>query len=331
MPDPSPIFDLATGYWRSAAFLAAANTGVFEALADGADTPSGVAARLGTDPRATHMLLDACTAMGLLVRHDEAFALTDTAQMFLVPGSPAYLGSALKWSSDQYEPWGRLADAVRRGRPVVDMAAHLGDDPDQTRAFVLGMHERALGVARGVVGYLNIGDARDLLDVGGGPGTYSMLLAQRYASLRATVLDLPGVIRWTRKLVGDAGLDDRVSVVAGDAMVGDYGVSTYDAVLFSGVLHQMSEASIRRMFAGAIRALRPGGVVLISDIMMAPDGSGPLFATLFALQMLLTTAEGGVFRSNACERWLVEAGFVSVTSRVLPPPMPYTVVQGERA
>jgi cyclopropane fatty-acyl-phospholipid synthase-like methyltransferase len=193
------------------------------------------------------------------------------------------------------------------------------------------MHERAFGVARGVVGFLDLGEATDLLDVGGGPGTYSMLLARQYPALRATILDLPDVIRWTRDLVEEAGLTGRVVAAPGDATDGEYRQNAYGAVLFSGVLHQMAEATIRRMFAGAYRALRPGGVVLVSDVMLARDGNGPLFAALFSLQMLLTTNEGGVFRSNACEHWLADAGFASVAARALPPPLPYTVIRGVRS
>jgi len=39
-PDPGRVFELATGYWQSAAFLAASGVGLFDALADGAATPT---------------------------------------------------------------------------------------------------------------------------------------------------------------------------------------------------------------------------------------------------------------------------------------------------
>ena len=42
---------------------------------------------------------------------------------------------------------------------------------------------------------------RRLLDVGGGPGTYSIALVQQTPGLTSTVLDLPGVLEVTREIV----------------------------------------------------------------------------------------------------------------------------------
>jgi hypothetical protein len=71
--------------------------------------------------------------------------------------------------------------------------------------------------------------------------------------------------------------------------------------------------------------------VLISDVMTEQGGASPTFATLFSLQMLLTSQEGGVFSAPDCARWLEEAGFTDVETRPLPPPLPYTVISARRA
>ena len=55
------------------------------------------------------------------------------------------------------------------------------------------MHERALGIARALVGSLDLNGRRAMLDVGGGPGTYSVLLTERFPGLKSEVLELPGV------------------------------------------------------------------------------------------------------------------------------------------
>lgn len=329
-PDPGPIFQMATGYWSSALMLEASDLGVFAALGAGPMTAEDVAAHLRTDLRATAMLLNACVGLRLLTRDGDAYTLPPMAQAFLVPGTPGYLGSALRWSRDQYEAWGRLSEAVRSGRPVVRPEEHLGDDPGLTRAFVMGMHERAVGVARAVVGHLGLGAARRLLDVGGGPGTYSVLAAQTYPGLRCSVLDLPGVVAIASELVRDSGVADRVGVIAGDARSGDYGCEAYDAVLFSGVLHQMSPATIARMFDGAMTALQPGGVLVVSDMMLDETKTEPLFSALFSLQMLLTSSEGAVFSAAECVQWLDRAGFEEITALPLPPPLPYTVVRARK-
>jgi ubiquinone/menaquinone biosynthesis C-methylase UbiE len=330
IPSPEPIFQLATAYWGSATLLAAVNMGLFSLLSKGAFMASEAAAKLQSDTRAIEMLLNACCGLNLLDKSDERYQLTPLSAAYLVPGSPAYLGSALLWSLNQYPAWGTLSEAVRTGKPVVTPEEQLGDDPEKTRAFVLGMHERASGVARGVVRFLDLTGCARLLDVGVGPGTYSMLLAQQYPGLQSVVLDLPAVAAIASELIETAGLSDRVHVMAEDATQGEYGEEEYDAVLFSGVLHRMSPPVIERMLSGAKRALKEGGRVLVSDIMLDEEKTSPVFATLFSLQMLLTSGHGTAFSATECGAWLTRAGFTDISLRVLPPPLPYRVVSGRK-
>jgi 3-hydroxy-5-methyl-1-naphthoate 3-O-methyltransferase len=328
--DASAIMQLATGYWSSAAFLAANDIGLFSALANGGRTAPEVAAALGADDRGTAALLDACCGLNVVVKQGEQYILPSISAAFLVPGSHNYLGSALGWARDQYTAWGNLAESVRTGKPAMDPGEHLGADPEQTRRFVLGMRDRAIGLARGVVRYLNLEGCRKLLDVGGGPGAYAMLLAQTYPELEVTILDLPGVTAVAEEPVGEAALTERIGTLAGDASFGDYGEDRFDAVLFSGVLHQMSPDTVRRMLNGAHRALTPGGRVLISDMMLDATKTQPVFSTLFSLQMLLTSREGGVFAAEECMGWLESAGFADIHIERLPPPLPYTVMTARK-
>ena len=114
------------------------------------------------------------------------------------------------------------------------------------------------------------------------------------------------------------------------ATLAEYGDSYYDAVLFSGVLHQMSAETIRRMLAGAYRALIPVGQVFVSDIMVDATRTQPSFSALFSLQMLLTSNGGGTFAAEECQQWLMDAGFRDVEIHRLPEPLPYTILSGHR-
>ncbi len=331
MPDPGYLMKLATGYWPSAVLLAANELDVFAAVAEGADSAESIAARTGANPAAMERLLDACCGLNLLVKQADRYMAPPAASAFLTPGRPGYLGSGLRWAWEQYPAWGKLAESVRSGEPAVDPRRHLGDDPQQTRDFVMAMHERAVGLARGVIEYLDLDpQAERLLDVGGGAGTYATLLAQRHPDLRVTVLDLPGITAVASDLIAQAGVSDRVQVLPGDATGADYGESYYDGVLFSGVLHQMGTDTIQKMLAGAYRALIDGGRVYVSDIMVDATRSQPVFSALFSLQMLLTSQDGAAFAVEECQQWLLDSGFRDVEIRRLPEPLPYTVLSGRR-
>jgi hypothetical protein len=53
-----------------------------------------------------------------------------------------------------------------------------------------------------------------MLDVGGGPGTYSVLLTQRFPGLRSEVLELPGVAAVARDLVAAESARGQARVAA---------------------------------------------------------------------------------------------------------------------
>jgi cyclopropane fatty-acyl-phospholipid synthase-like methyltransferase len=189
------------------------------------------------------------------------------------------------------------------------------------------MHGRAMGIARVLVEVLDLGGRINMLDVGGGPGTYSILLTQRYPGLRSEVLELPGVAAVAREIIAAAGATDRVSLRDGDYHTSDFG-SGHDVVLMSGMFHRESEASCRKLIEKARAALVPGGMLIVSDVFTDAGGCSPSFATLFGLNMALTAPDGTVHADADVATWMKDAGFSRLDVRALPPPMPHRVVTG---
>lgn len=330
-PDPTAIIRLSTAYWDSQTLLTANRIRLFDALADGPRTPAEVAAALQLDARATALMLRACAGLGLLQEADGGrFANTPAAATFLVSRSPAFMGNVLRYSDQLYATWGGLEQSLRTGRPALPAESYLGDDPARTRAFVLAMHERALGIARALVGILDLSGRRAMLDVGGGPGTYSVLLTERYPGLRAEVLELPGVAAVARELVAAAGASERVALRDGDYHHADFGAGK-DVVLMSGMFHRESEAACRGLIQRAAACLEPGGLLVVSDVFTDEGGAQPSFAAMFGLNMMLTAPDGGVHADADVMRWMADAGFSGLRTVPLPPPMPHRVVLGVKA
>jgi len=326
-PDPSSIVRLSTAYWDSQTLLTANRLGVFDFLADGARTPDEVAAGLQLDPRSTGLFLRACVGLGFLVDEAGRFANAPVAAMFLVKRSPAFMGNAIRYSDQLYATWGRLEDALRSGQPALAAEAYLGDNPVRTRTFVQAMHERAVGVARALVGILDLKGRHSMLDVGGGPGTYSVLLTERFPGLTAEVLELPGVAAVARELVAAAGASDRVALRDGDYHSSDFG-SGKDVVLMSGMFHRETEQACRRLIARAADCLEPSGLLVVSDVFTERGGTQPTFAAMFGLNMMLTAPDGGVHSDADVQTWMADSGFRELRVVPLPPPMPHRVVLG---
>ncbi|MBI4268693.1 MAG: hypothetical protein HY615_00020 [Candidatus Rokubacteria bacterium] len=327
--DPGPILALVTAYWGSMALFAANELGLFTALAEGGRTPAELATRLGLPERPLRLLLQALAGLGFLAGEGGRFANTPLADTFLVDGSPAFLGNAIRYGADSYPLWGALPTVVRTGRPAAGAEDYLGADPERTRHFVWGMHARAMGVARAVVQAIDLPAGTRLLDLGGGPGTYALLLAQKTPGLTAVVFDLPAVVAISREIIGSFDLAARVGVQAGDFLRDPY-PSGMSAVLLSGILHREPEATCREILEKTREALVPGGRAIVSDVMVDAGGVGPAFATLFGLHMLVTSERGGVHSKADQARWLEELGFADVRIRELPPPAMHTLITAVR-
>ena len=326
-PDPSAIVRLSTAYWDSQTLLTANRIGLFDFLADGARSAEEVAEALKLDPRSSGLFLRACVGLGLLTEEASRFANASVAAVFLTKRSPAFMGNAIRYSDQLYATWGCLEDALRSGKPALAAEAYLGDNPVRTRTFVQAMHERALGVARALVGILDLQGRRSMLDVGGGPGTYSVLLTERFPGLTAEVLELPGVAAVARELVAAAGASDRVALRDGDYHSSDFG-SGKDVVLMSGMFHRETEHACRGLIARAAACLDPGGLLVVSDVFTDRGGSQPTFAAMFGLNMMLTAPDGGVHADAAVQGWMADSGFRELRVVPLPPPMPHRVVLG---
>jgi len=314
VPDSSSIMALSTAFWDAQVLLTANRIGC---------------KALNTQPRPTRLLLKACVALGLLRETDAGYATSEEADAYLVPGKPAYLGDAIRYSDNLYETWGRLEQALREDRPQMPSTTYLGENAGITRDFVYGMHNRALGVGRVLVDLVDLKGRAMLLDVGGGPGTYSALLAERYPDLHCRVFDLPGVVAHAADIIASMGVANRVETCAGDYTETAF-PGNNDAVLISGVFHRETGAGCRQLIDKASKSLTPGGLLIICDVFTDADGAGPAFATLFGLNMLLTASDGGVHADADVAAWMEQAGFSTEPVVNFPGPMPHRMITGRK-
>jgi 3-hydroxy-5-methyl-1-naphthoate 3-O-methyltransferase len=328
--NPAPIMDLANAYFDSCVLFSSADLGVYTVLARlGASTGEALASELKLSPRGATLLLDACVAVGLLEKKEGLYSNTALSGAFLVAGKPGDLTQALRYNRDIYGAWQKLPELARTGAPVESPKLHLGGDAERTRTFVMSMHGRVLAIGRPVLSTLNLSGRRQLLDVGGGPGTYSVLISQAHPEIRCTVIDLPEVAAIAKELVAQQGASERVQFLPGDYHNAPFPAGN-DVVNFFGMLHQESPASIRDLFKRAFVSMVSGGTVYVMDMMTGDDHTSPKFSALFAVTMALTTRDGWVFSSAELRGWLEEAGFVDFSVKPLPAPLPHWMASAKK-
>jgi ubiquinone/menaquinone biosynthesis C-methylase UbiE len=325
--DPTPLVRLSTAYWDSQVFLTANRLKLFDVLAPGAKSAQQVAAALNLQTHPARLFLNACVGLGLLQARDGRYSNSPVSQTFLISGNPAYIGNAVLYSDHLYDTWGRLEKGLRQPEPVLPSESYLGGDAERTRAFVYGMHDRARGLARSLVALVDLGGRCRMLDVGGGPGTYSMLLTERYPQLKSIVLELEGVVRVAREIVATNGAEERVQFQTGDYQTSEFPAGR-DVVLMSGMFHRETEQTCRRLIDKSAGCLQARGMLIVSDVFTDRNGTSPTFATLFGLNMMLTARDGGVHADADVAVWMRNAGFGSIEVRQFPPPMPHRVLTG---
>jgi SAM-dependent methyltransferase len=306
---------LLRGFQASRVVLSAIELDLFTAVGEGA-TAAQIAARLGTAPRATETLLNALTALELLtlaggLYRNSPFAASQLDGAGAGSGRAAWMHTVNMWDS-----WSTLTDCVRAGTAV---RRRKDRGPDWTGAFIAAMHRNASERAPQLVAAIGALPATRLLDVGGGPATYSIALARANPALTADVLDLPEVLPITRRHIEEAGLPDRIRTRAGDFTSDPLG-SGYDLVLLSNVCHILPPEGNLDLLARARDALVEGGHAVIQDFILNDDRTGPLAAALFAVNMLVATEAGSSYSEAEYRDWLARAGLAEIRRVDLPGP-----------
>jgi SAM-dependent methyltransferase len=269
---------MASAFQESCLLFAASDLGIFKQLSLSPATSDELASALNLNPRGARLLLDACTAIHLLQKEGDTYSNSPEAAIFLVPGKPSDLSNALRYNRDVYSAWGKVAQLARSGAPVENPELHLGEDAARTRAFVMSMHGKALAMAQQTLSAIDVTGRKQLLDVGGGPGTISALLTKANPELVCTVLELAPIAAIAKDLLG---ANDRVKLLAGDYHSTPFPGGN-DVVLLFGMMHQEPIATIRDLLNRSYESLVPGGVVYVMDMMTDATHTNPPFSAMFA-------------------------------------------------
>ena len=269
----------ASWHYRAARVVHVANSvGIFDVLAPQELSAADIARRCQTKPEMTEKLLIACAAFGLLEKRGDHYANTELADQHLVPGRPLYQGDMIAHDAGCWDFWNGLESELRRQPPPpVDPAV-------QHKSFIMGMHNISLG-GRGQVflDHIDLSGRQRLFDVGGGPGTYSILACRKYPELTAVVFDLPETIAIAREVIAREGMTDRVTVREGNWDEDSFGPG-HDAVLFSNVLHGPTSGAADKL-RKAYDSMTPGALLIVQEFLLNDEKTGPLIPALFNIMV----------------------------------------------
>lgn len=323
---PQRVMHFSLGFIASRVLAAGVELDLFTHVAEGARTVEDLAARAGASPRGVRILTDALAGMGFLEKEGAELRLAPDARTFLVKSSPGYLGAVVLHQNDVWETWRHLGQAVRTGTTPSPAVEGDFDAGEFFSHFVDGLYNLNFPAAQAAAARLADG-VRDVLDVGAGSGVWSQAFARANPEARVTVVDYPAVLdRVTRPFAERAGAQDRHEFLQGNFRDVDFGEGRYDLAILGHILHSEGAERSLTLLRRLHRALRPGGRVLVAEMIPDEDRKSDLFALLFGVNMLALTQEGDVFTRTELERLGRDAGFPHAEWLQAPAPYPLLVL-----
>lgn len=293
-----------TGFWPSRVLLTANNLGIFEHL-ETKKTASEISKLLKCDKRATEIMLDALTGIGLLKKSGSSFSNTSLANRFLVKKNSYYQGDIISHANALWQNWSDLDSVIKTGKPARSAKDHA--------AFIKGMHNISVLKADKVIKAIDLKGVKKALDLGGGPGTYCIEFSKR--GISATLFDLPETVKIARGIIKNTKAK-QIKLLGGDFFTDDIG-SGYDLIFISQVLHAFSEENCMLIIKKAKEALNAGGKIVIQEFYIDKNRTHPASSALFSINMLVNTVGGRCYAPSEMRQWLSMAGLKKISSKLL--------------
>ncbi len=315
-PEPKTIQKLVDVY-PSFALLAGMQLDLFTPLKAGPMHPEQIANAIGVGVAKLKPLLYALVAAELLTVKGDRFANTVEANHFLVRGSPAYMGGVHPLYADLWDAALQTAESIRTGQP---QAKHdYTQMPHEAlETFYQGLHPGALTTGRTLVKDYGLSSCQRLLDVGGGSGGVAIAAVKACPHIQATVVDVSNVTPITQRFVTEAGVSDRVKVIAGNIVEAPLDGS-FDAVILKSFIQVLSPSDAQRALKNINATMGPGGVIYILGIGILDNSRiSPRGAAITNTIFINIYDEGQAYTEAEYYDWITAAGFVNFKRDTLP-------------
>ena len=259
---PRPLGDVFLGPLLAMTVLAASSLGIFDLLADGPKTSEQIAGECGNHVIAISKLLRALYASGYLKWSDGRYGLTRMSERWLLSRSAksihfAVLHRAIDFRFMDFERYVRTGEARKFHQEL--------NDEDWIQ-YHRGQASQAKLILQEVVSRIPVPKgASKMLDLGGGHGLYSLSLCERYPNLHSRVLDLAIPLQDESAMAHSAG--SRVRFQKADILIEPLEAESADLILLANVTHHFDASTNRQLFRRAADALRPGGFLVVLDLM----------------------------------------------------------------
>ena len=310
------------GYNATRFIALGVETGLFRALAaapEGVTAPE-LAAAQGLDAEYTRHFLQTGYALELLDLADGRYRLAEhMAPLLARPEHNSYLGALAGFHHISGRDFERMPALLKSGGTYT-FQQHEAD-------FIAGVAEVTAGIAGFVAASILPGlpefagrDDLAVLDLGCGAGGTLLALARAYPKAELLGVDVePRSVERANVRFAEAGVAQRVTAQVAAAEGVDL-AGRFDLVTLIQVLHETLPAVRADILAGAARALKPGGVLLVVDEPWPETVKGLRAAQSCAMTQFIERFWGNELLSLSQQKALIEAAGLRVDAQSVPPP-----------
>lgn len=295
-------FETARDYANRLVLLGCAQrTGIFEALSEEKDI-AALKHDINADERALFIVLEALCTLGYVHKRLNRYTISEKARSLFLKGSDDYIGGSLPHFLNIMEAWLKLPGIIRGAKPERKKR--------DVAAFMNAMASKSENMVEESVDYClkKKQNAKNVLDLGGGPGKYAKAFVSR--GLNTVLYDLPDTIDYATIRFGLGDIKNLI-LRKGDFtedFVNDFAGESFDIIFMGNICHIYSEKDNRELIKRASNILRSDGMIAIEDMIR---GRSPM-AEMFAVNMLANTEDGNTYTEEQYREWLNDAGFRNI-------------------
>ncbi|AFY30349.1 methyltransferase [Cyanobium gracile] len=336
--DPAPLERTIAGTLAQRSLVAAANTGILDALIEHPGSDGQELARLcHCSPEGVDILVRALAGTGLLSRQGTGWRVRQAYTPLLRKDS--FLRSWLDYSDSVIAPaLLSLEDSVRHGTPEgltrlyghdrQNFYAAVATDPVNGPIFSKFMRAYSSINRDAVARHSVFAGPLKILDLGGGDGDLAMAIVTHHPDAEVTVADLPAVIERTSESFSHHPQASRLQTVAVD-LLKDPLPRGYDIILCAHVIDILSPEEIRGLLTKAREALVAKGKLVVFTPVTSDHGRGPLINSLMGIYFLaLARGKGRFYSTRKLREIAAFCGFKAF--RNVPLPCDEVILIGEK-
>ena len=195
---PTPIMQMATGFWVSKTLMTAVELEVFTKISSFLNDKNVGSISLEEfqdiigirDSRPAEAFTTALVSLGLLkvnknAKGEKTFGNSQLSSLFLDKSKSTYIGDVITFFDErEYKSWDKLSEALKTNKPVnkdqggdiesIFDRAKSNQEVEQIQKFTRAMYGISVGPAMALAKRVDFSKYKRIMDIGGGSGVYAI-------------------------------------------------------------------------------------------------------------------------------------------------------------